>query len=211
MNKTTNKRIAKNTLLLHIRLFLSLIINLYTSRVILEVLGVEDYGVYNIIAGVVATFAFMSYTMGSATSRFITFELGLPNNGAIDKVFSSSVTAHIIIAILVFVLCETLGLWLLNDKLVIPSDLFYIAHILFQLSVCCIILSIIQAPYMATIIANEKMNVYAYIEIINVSLKLLIVYLLLIIEYNKLLTYGVLVLFVSLIVASVYIIYCKKK
>ena len=205
-----NKRLVKNSLFLYFRMLFSMAISLYTSRVVINVLGIEDYGVYNIVGGVVAIFTFLSSTMSSATSRFITYELELGDKNKIKRVFSSTVTAHYLISLIVVILCETVGLWLLNDKLVLPKDQFVIIHILFQLSIMSVVVSIIRTPYISAIMAYERMDVFAYFEITNTILKLLIVYLLLVVQYNKLLVYGFLVLLLSIVISLLYYIYCRK-
>ena len=207
---TSNQRIAKNTLMLYIRMLLSIAVTLYTSRVVLEVLGVEDYGIYGVVGGVVAMFAFLNSSMSGATSRFLMYEMGKDDAFRLRDTFSSALIIHIAIALLVFVLAETIGLWFLCNKLVIPEDRMVAAHWVYQCSVISAMLGFTQVPYNASIIANERMGVYAYIEILNVSLKLLIVYLLPVFELDKLKLYAVLVLAVSVIVMMTYRIYCMR-
>ena len=174
-----NKRIAKNTVLLYIRMFISVIVGLYTSRVVLNTLGVEDYGVYNVVGGIVAMFSFLNASMSGATSRFLTYELGKNNLFKLEQTFSSAMVIHIGIAVAVFILAETIGIWFLMNKLVIPESRMLAAHIVFQLSILAMMVTITQVPYNASIIAHEKMDVYAYVELLNVFLKLGIVFLLL--------------------------------
>ena len=212
MNQTSNnKRIAKNTMMLYIRMLLSMVVSLYTSRVVLEVLGVEDYGIYGVVGGVVAMFSFLNSSMAGATSRFLTFEMGKGDAQRLRDTFSSALIIHFGIALVVFILAETVGLWFLNNKLVIPESRMGAAHWVYQCSIISTMLAITQVPYNATIIAHEKMDVYAYIEILNVTLKLLIVYLLTIGNLDKLKMYAVLVLSVSVIVMMAYRIYCMRK
>lgn len=208
---SNKKRIAKNTVMLYIRMLLSTIVSLYTSRVVLQTLGVEDYGVYGVVGGVVSMFSFLNSSMSGATSRFITYEMGRKNFKRLQDTFSSSVIVHIIIFIIVFLLSETLGLWFLKNKLVIPEDRMFAANIVYQLSVISMFFTITQVPYNALIIAHEKMDVYAYVELLNVFLKLGIVFLLKIGNFDKLTLYAVLTLVVSIIVAVTYRIYCLKK
>lgn len=212
MQDTTsnNKRIAKNTIMLYIRMFISMLVGLYTSRVVLATLGVEDYGIYGVVGGVVAMMGFLNASMSGATSRFLTFELGRGDKDRLAKTFSSALIVHIAIAIIVFILAETVGLWFLCNKLNIPEGRMEAAHRVYQFSILATMLSITQVPYNATIIAHEKMDVYAYMEILNVSLKLLIVYLLTIGDFDKLKLYAVLTFAVSLIIMMIYRIYCLR-
>ena len=208
---SNSKRIAKNALMLYIRMFLSMIVGLYTSRVVLNTLGVEDYGIYGVVGGVVSMMGFLNASMSGATSRFITFELGKGNFQRLKDTFSSALIVHIGIALIVLIVAETVGLWFLNNKLVIPEERMYAAHWVYQLSILSAMLGITQVPYNACIIAHERMGVYAYIEILNVSLKLLIVYLLLIGDFDKLILYAILTLAVSIIIIMTYRIYCIRK
>ena len=207
---SSNKRIAKNTVMLYIRMLLSVVVSLYTSRVVLEVLGVEDYGLYGLVGGVVSMFSFLNSTMAGATSRFLTFEMGKGDENRLKATFSSSLIIHIGIAILVLLLIETLGLWFLNNKLDIPEGRMSAAHWVLQLSVLGMFVSFTQVPYNAAIIAHEKMDVYAYVELLHVFLKLGIVYLLSIGNFDKLIFYAFLVLVVNVIVALTYRIYCIR-
>ena len=208
---SSNKRIAKNALMLYIRMFLTMIVGLYTSRVVLATLGVEDYGIYGVVGGVVAMMGFLNASMSGATSRFLTFELGRGDRQRLADTFSSALIVHIGIALVVFVLAETVGLWFLCNKLVIPDGRMEAAHWVYQCSILSAMLSITQAPYNASIIAHEKMDVYAYVEILNVSLKLLIVYLLVIGNFDKLMLYAVLHLAVGVTIMLIYRIYCIRR
>ena len=208
---TSNKRIAKNALMLYIRMFISMIVGLYTSRVVLATLGVEDYGIYGVVGSVVAMMGFLNASMAGATSRFLTFELGRGDKQKLAETFSSALIVHIGIAIIVFILAETVGLWFVCNKLVIPEGRMEAAHWVYQCSILSAMLGITQAPYNASIIAHEKMDIYAYVEILNVSLKLLIVYLLVIGDFDKLKLYAVLVLAVSILILTIYRIYCIRK
>lgn len=207
---TSNKRIAKNALMLYIRMFLAMIVGLYTSRVVLATLGVEDYGIYGVVGGVVAMMGFLNASMSGATSRFLTFELGRGDKKRLADTFSSALIVHIGIAILVFFIAETVGLWFLCNKLVIPEGRMTAAHWVYQCSILSAMLGITQAPYNASIIAQEKMDVYAYVEILNVTLKLLIVYLLVVGNFDKLILYAILVLAVSVLIMAIYRIYCIR-
>lgn len=210
-NAENNKRIAKNTLLLYVRMFISIIVGLYTSRVVLEVLGVNDYGVYNVVGGIVAMFAFLNSAMTAASQRFISYELGTKNFDRLKEVFSTSVEIHVVIALIIFVLAETVGLWFLNTKLNISPERMVAANWVYQSTVLSFMLTVVSVPYNASIVAHEHMKAYAYISILEVTLKLVIVFLLLIIPYDKLITYSILVLFVALVVRMTYSLYCKRK
>lgn len=204
------RRIAKNALMLYIRMFITMIVGLYTSRVVLHTLGVEDYGTYGVVGGVVAMMGFLNAAMGGATSRFLTFELGRGDKKRLADTFSSALIVHVGIALVVLVLAETIGLWFMTHKLVIPEGRMTAAHWVYQLSIVSAMLGITQTPYNASIIAHEKMGVYAYVEILNVTLKLLIVYLLTIGNFDKLILYAILVFAVSVIIIMVYRIYCIR-
>lgn len=206
-----NKRLARNTLFLYIRMGLSMIVSLYTSRVVLQALGVVDYGIYGLVGGVVAMFSFLNSTMAGATARYITYELGRGNRLRLKQTFSMAFYVHLIIAIILVIICETFGLWFLNHKLVIPENRIFAANCVYQLSILSVIFSVTQVPYSASIVAHEKMNIYAYVELANVFLRLLIVFLLGFIMYDKLILYAVLVLVVTCCIMIYYRYYCKKK
>ena len=205
-----NKRIAKNTLLLYFRMLISVIVGLYTSRVVLNTLGVEDYGIYNVVGGIVAMFSFLNASMSGATSRFLTYEMGRNNSEKLTATFSSAMIVHIGIAAIIFIIAETVGLWFLANKLVIPEERMFAAHIVYQFSILSMIINVTQVPYNASIIAHEEMGVYAYVELLNVFLKLGIVFLLLLGKYDKLILYAVLIFIVATTIAIIYRIYCKK-
>ncbi len=207
---SNNKRIAKNTVALYIRMLLGLVVSLYTSRVVLATLGVEDFGVYGVVGGVVGMFAFLNAAQKGATSRFITFELGRGEKGCLNDTFVSARIVHICIALLVVLLVETVGVWFLNNKLVIPEGRMYAAHWVLQLSILTTFLGIVQTPYGALIIAHEKMGIYAYVELLHVFLKLGIVYLLVIGDFDKLILYAILHAAVSIIILLIYRVYCIR-
>ena len=212
-NTSNSKRIAKNTVMLYIRMLLSMVVSLYTSRVVLQTLGVEDYGIYGVVGGVVGMFSFLNAAMSGATSRFLTYEMGKAAAGRESKLpqtFSSALIIHIGIALIVLVLSETIGLWFLNHKLVIPDERMDAAHWVFQFSILSMAVGVTQVPYNACIIAHEKMDVYAYIELLHVFMKLGIVYLLVIGSFDKLILYAGLVLTVQIIIAVIYRVYCIR-
>lgn len=211
MPSENNKRIAKNTLLLYFRMILTMLVSLYTSRVVLNTLGVEDFGIYNVVGGVVVMFGFLNSSMASATQRFLSFELGRQDGQKLKEVFSMSLNIHFIIAFIIFLLAETIGLWFLNTQMVIPEARKQAALWVYQFSILAFIVNIISVPYNASIIASEKMNVFAYVSILEVSLKLLTVFILQWFAYDKLMLYAVLSLFVALVIRIIYGVYCKRK
>lgn len=206
-----SKRIAKNTLLLYVRMGISLLVSLYTSRVILNTLGVDDFGLYCVVGGIVAMVGFLNASMSSSTSRFLTFELGRGNVEQLKDIFSSAMIVHIGIAALVFVFAETVGLWFLYNKLVIPESRMAAAAFVYQLSILATVIEITQVPYSASIISRERFGIYAYIEILNVCLRLVSVYLLLIGDWDKLKLYSILVFFSSFLIMIVSRVYCIRQ
>ena len=209
-NSANNQRIAKNTLLLYVRMLFGMLVSLYTSRVILQTLGVEDYGVYNVVGGVISMFTFLNSAMSSATSRYITFEIGKDNIEQLKKVFSTSLQIHAIIALLIVILGETVGLWFLMNELVIPDGRMDAAMWVYQCSIVSCVVGIMSVPYNADIIAHEKMSAFAYISVLETILKLAIVYLLVVLPFDKLKVYAVLVLMVGLLIRYIYTRYCHK-
>lgn len=205
-----NKRIAKNTLLLYFRMLLTMAVSLYTSRVVLSTLGVEDYGIYNVVGGVVAMFSVISGTLSAAISRFITYELGKGDRDKLTRIFSSSVTIQLGLGLIILILAEAIGVWFLNAKMNIPESRMYAANWVFQLSIVTFVINLISVPYNAAIIAHERMSAFAYISILEVSAKLLIVYLLLISPVDRLIFYAILMASVALIIRFVYGYYCKR-
>lgn len=205
-----NRRIARNTLMLYFRMLLIMAVTFYTSRVVLQTLGIEDYGIYNVVGGIVAMFGFLNSAMSSGTQRFLTFELGRGDKEKLKRVFITSMNIHIIIAVIVFILAETAGLWLLYNKMTIPEDRFDAAFWVYQCSILSTMVMFISVPYNATIIAHERMSAFAYISILEAILKLLIVYLLLLGDIDKLILYAVLMLAVQVIIRFTYNIYCRR-
>lgn len=206
--RSSNRIIVRNSIMLYVRMLLTVVVGLYTSRVVLSTLGVEDFGIYGVVGGIVAMFSFLNASMSGATSRFLTYELGKGDNAHLAKTFSNALLAHLLIVVVILLLSETIGLWFLCNKLVISSERMYAAHIVYQLSIISAIFNITQVPYNSCLIAHEKMDVYAYVEMLNVSLKLLIVFLLGIGGMDKLIMYAILVLCVSAVIMLIYRIYC---
>lgn len=210
-NSANNKRIAKNTLMLYIRMFLMMAITLYTSRVILESLGVEDFGIYNVVGGVVVSFSVLTNALSGATTRFITFGLGKGDYEKLKDIFSTSVNIQIYLSIIIIVLAQTVGLWFLNTQMNIPSDRVEAANYIYEYSIITFIVRLILVPFNALIIAHEKMSFYAYISIIEAIMQLGIVYLLVFTPNDKLEAYGFLTMLVAVLVFIMYFIYCRVK
>ena len=208
---SSTKRIAKNTLMLYFRQILIMLVSLYTVRVVLATLGAEDYGIYNVVAGVVVLFSFVNTTMATSTQRFLNFNIGKNDNEKTQQTFSSSVLIHFGIAIIFIVLAESLGVWFVDAKLNIPVERRTAAFWCYQFSVITTIFNVLRVPYNAMIIAYEKMSFFAWMSIIEALLKLLVVYLLLISTADKLIAYSLLLTFVSIIILFCYKIYCNKK
>lgn len=205
-----NKRIAKNTLFLYFRMMFIILVSLYTSRVILKTLGVEDYGIYNVVGGFVSMFGFLNTAMSATTQRYITYSLGTKNTAQLNKVFSNCVMTHILIALIVLLFAESVGLWFLFNKMIIPESRMTAAFVVFQCSVVSTVVLILSVPYNADIIAHEKMSAFAYISIVEVTLKLLIVFLLKFSGIDKLIFYGILLLIVQCSIRLIYGSYCKR-
>lgn len=205
-----NNRIAKNTLLLYIRMFFMLLISLYTSRVVLSTLGIVDYGINNVVGGVITMLGFLTGSLSAASSRYITYDLGKGDMIALKKTFGNILSIHYILAAIVLVLGETLGLWFMSTQLQIPPEREIAAMWVYQFSILSFILAIINVPYNATIIAHEKMSAFAYISIADAILKLLIVYLLVIIPYDKLIIYAILFFCIQAFDRIVYGAYCSR-
>lgn len=206
----SSKRIAKNTLYLYVRMILIMGVTLYTSRVVLQQLGVSDFGVYNLVAGLVAMMGFFNAAMSSATQRYLSFDLGKGDLVRVQKTFSATLTIHLGIGILVVLLAETLGLWYVNNVMIFPEERIKAVNIVYQFSIATFILNIIQVPYNALIIAHERMSVYAYVSIVEALMKLGIVFLLVYFGDDKLITYAVLTFIVALITRLAYQIYCRR-
>lgn len=196
--------------MLYFRMLLTMAVTLYTSMVVLKTLGVDDFGIYNIVGGVVVLFSFLNNAMSTATQRFLNFEMGRGAEGDVNRMFSMSMTAHLSIALIVVLLSETIGLWFLNTQLNIPADRMNAANWVYQFTILTFCIQIIRVPYNASIIAYEKMSFYAYISIIEVVLKLLIVFLLLLFGWDKLQLYAVLTCGVTFIILILYKLYCNK-
>lgn len=210
-NQIDQKRIAKNTLMLYIRMGITMLVSLYTSRIVLKTLGVEDFGIYNVVGGVVVMFSFMSLTLTVAIRRFLAFELGKDAGGDVYQIFNSSIIAVLVTSIILIIGLETLGYWFLNYQLNIPSGRLEAANFVFQLSVLSFFFSMNLIPFSAAIVSYEKMGVYAYFGILETALKLALVLSLPHLHGDKLRIYAFLVVCLSIFMASCNYIYCSKK
>lgn len=204
-----NQRIAKNTIYLYIRMLINLGISLYASRVVLDVLGVDDYGIYNVVGGFVSMLAIFTSTITSAAQRFITFELGTGDLERLHKTFSTILCVILLLAAFIFVVGELFGLFFLERFLVIPEARMSAAHVVFHCSVIAFILNLIAIPYTADVVAHEHMNFFAIVSILDSVLKLVVVLSIASIEYDRLCSYAVLLVFVALIIRIIYVVYCR--
>lgn len=210
LQSNNNKRIAKNTLLLYVRMLFTMAVSLFTSRVILNTLGVEDYGINNVVGGIVTMFSVLSGSLSSSISRFITFELGKGNIERLKTIFSTGVNIQLGMSVLIIIIAEAVGIWFLNTKMNIPTDRMVAANWVFQCAILTFVLNLLSVPYNAAIIAHEKMSAFAYISVVEVSLKLIIVYMLMISPFDRLETYAVLLLLVGAVIRFIYGYYCKR-
>ena len=210
-NLSNNKRIAKNTLLLYLRMFLILAVTLYTSRVVLKTLGVSDFGVYTVVGGFVSMLAYLNAVFVGSTQRFMSYALGKGDKDKISATFATAKLTHFIIALVILLVAETFGLWFINNKLVIETGRMVAANWVYQCSIASLIITIISIPYNSCIVAHEHMQVYAYVSILEVVLKLVILYLLVVLPGDKLVIYALLHVVIAVIVRFCYTIYCRKK
>ncbi len=209
-NSENSRRIAKNTIMLYFRQIITMGVSLYTSRVVLSALGVEDFGIYNVVGGLVGMFAILSSSLSSAISRFITYELGKGNKERLKAIFSTSINVQIIISVIIVAVLELVGVWFLNNKLDIPPDRLDAAGVVLHISMLTFLVSLISVPYNATIIAHEKMSAFAYVSLLEVFLKLGVVMILSIVSYDKLVVYAWLLFGVALIIQAIYGVYCNR-
>lgn len=209
-NTVDNKRIAKNTALLYVRMLFSMVVGLFTSRVILASLGVVDYGINNVVGGVVAMFGFLNAAMTTSTQRYLTYELGRGDTERLGLTFMTSMYIHILIAVAVVVLAETVGLWFLKNKIVIPDGREVAAMYCYQFAILSTVISILSYPFNAAIVSHERMSAFAYISILDVILKLAIAYILYTVNSDKLIVYSILLFSVQILLTLIYVIYCRK-
>ena len=210
LQSNNNKRIAKNTLLLYFRMLFMMVVSLYTSRVILNALGVEDFGIYNVVGGVVAMFSVISGSLSAAISRFITYELGKGDQSKLNKIFSASVTIQLLLSLIIVVLIESVGVWFLNAKMTIPAERMTAANWVLQFSIITFVINLISVPYNAAIIAHERMSAFAYISILEAVGKLAIAFSIMVSPIDRLIFYAILMCVVAVVVRLTYGHYCKK-
>ncbi|MBQ9883257.1 MAG: hypothetical protein IJM43_02240 [Bacteroidaceae bacterium] len=206
-----SKKIAKNTVFLYVRLILVFVVTLYTSRVVLDKLGVVDYGLYNVVFSIIGLLSFLNGTLSAGTSRFITFELGKGNDSQLEATFCTALCTHIILAAIVFLIGETIGLWYVYNVMVCPPERSSAVFLVYQISIIATIISILQVPFTAEIMAHEEMDVYAYVGIYEALAKLFVVYMLFISSLDKLVLYASLVALVNLTVFLFYLFYSKHR
>ena len=209
--KVNNKRIIKNTLFLYFRMIVIMAINLYTVRAVLHQLGVVDYGIYNVVGGVVSMFSFLNSTLATSSQRYFSIELAKGDLKRLNQWFSLNITTFAIIILLFIVIAETVGLWFVNTQMTIPEDRMFAANVVYQLSIVTFCIHFINIPYNALIIAHERMSIFAYFSIIDAILKLVIVFMLSISTLDKLIVYGALMLLTSCLNTSFYVIYNTRK
>lgn len=207
-----NTTIAKNTVYLYFRSLLMMAIGLYTSRVVLQALGVSDFGLYNAIGSIVAMFAIINGVLSSGTSRFLTFELGRNDFEKLKKTFGAAFFMHVGMALFLFVLMETVGLWFVNSKMNIPAGREFAANVVYQLSIITCMLTLTQVPYSALIIAHEKMSIYAYVGIAEATFKLALIVALLYVPFgDNLIAYAIILALWSIGLQIFYRFYCYKR
>lgn len=209
--KVNNKRIIKNTLFLYFRMIVIMAINLYTVRAVLHQLGVVDYGIYNVVGGVVSMFSFLNSTLATSSQRYFSIELAKGDLKRLNQWFSLNITTFAIIILIFIVIAETVGLWFVNTQMTIPEDRMFAANVVYQLSIVTFCIHFINIPYNALIIAHERMSIFAYFSIIDAILKLVIVFMLTISTWDKLIVYGALMLLTSCLNTSFYVIYNTRK
>lgn len=207
--QVNRRRIAKNTLMLYLRMALVMVVSLFTTRIILKNLGEVDFGIYNVVGGIILLFGFLNSAMSQASQRFISFELASNDIERVKKVFFISVVIHIIIAITILVLAETIGLWFVSSQMNFPPERYKSAIFVYQFAILTFIINVITVPFTASIIAHEKMNIYAWVSIIDTTLKLTVAYLISIINYDKLQSYSLLIFMSTFSVNIIYWIYCR--
>ncbi len=211
MPEQNNKRIAKNTLFLYVRMAIVMVINLYITRVVLNVLGVSDYGVYNVVCGFVSMFGFLNTSMANGIQRFYNYELGKNGEDAVIKVYNTALIIQFVLAVGIVILTETIGVWYVNTKMVISPDRLFAANWIFQFSIISLVFVILQIPYSAAILAYEKMDYYAVVSIIDAVMKLAIVLVLPHLSGDSLILYGLLIMMISILDFILYSAYCHRR
>ena len=205
-----NRRIARNTVFLYIRTFFTMLVSLYTSRIVLQALGVDNYGVYNVVGGLVGMFTIATGPISSAISRFLTFGLGKGDPAHLRRVFSTSINLQGLMGLVIVLLGETVGLWFLNHEMQIPSESLVAANWVLQFTIVSVVIDILNLPYSAAIIAHEKMDAFAFMSVLSVLMKLGLVLLLLVVNVNKLIFFGAGCLVTSFVMRTIYIVYCSR-
>ena len=205
-----NKRIVKNTFYLYLRMLFVMAVSLYTVRAILDILGVVDYGIYNVVGGVVTMFAFMNRTLSTSSQRYFSIELARGDKERLVKWVCLNITAFFLLGLIIVFFLETIGLWFVNNKMTIPAERLMAANVVYQLSILSFLFHIISIPYLALVIAHEKMNVFAYVGVLEALGRLGIVFILMVISYDHLIIYGICILFLSLGASMSYILYCWR-
>lgn len=206
------RRIAKNTLMLYVRMLFCMLVSLYTSRVVLQALGVEDYGIYNVVGGFVAMFSMISSSLSSSASRFLTFELGKGNIEALKRIFSTSLSIHVVLSVIIVLLAETVGVWFLNTHMTISETRLYAANWVFQASIFAFVINLWSVPFRASIVAHERMSAFAYIGILDIVLRLVIVLFIAYsgLDFDRLIVYALLLVAVVCLMQMIYWRYCYR-
>lgn len=204
-------QVTKNTILLYIRMIFTVCINLYASRIILETLGVDDFGIYNIVGGIVLLLGFLNTSMAGCTARFLTYELGRNDTDMLNRTFAGALQIHIFIAAIVLILGETVGLWFVNTHINITESRYVAANFVYQFSLLSAVISFVQVPYRADLIARERLDIYAYVEIVNVILRLLAIYIVSYLSFDRLISYSGFITVVTFVVFLIYFFYSRSK
>ena len=209
-NSDNNKRIAKNTLMLYFRMLIMMGVNLYTSRVALDVLGASDFGLYNVVGGFVTMFTLISGAMTTASQRFLSFEIGKGNRGDVQSLFSTAVLIHVYLALIIFVVGESFGVWFVNTQMNFQEGRYIAANWVFQFSLITLIVNVLSVPYNAALVAYERMSAFAYISILEALLKLAIIFLLVVSPFDKLILYAALLALIAITIRIIYSVYCHR-
>lgn len=210
MSSVNNKRIAKNTIYLYLRMLFVMAVGLYTVRAILDILGVVNYGLYNVVGGVVTMFAFMNRSLSTSSQRYFSIELARGDKEKLSKWFCLNITSFLGIGLIIALFLETVGLWFVNTQMTIPKERLTAANVVYQLSIISFLFHIVSIPYLALVVAHEKMNVFAYVGILEALGRLVIVFILTLLTFDKLIIYGILILLLSVGTSMSYIIYCWR-
>lgn len=206
-----NKRIAKNTIILYIRMVIMMLVSLYTSRIVLKTLGIDDFGIYQVVGGIIVLFSFLNNGLSAASNRFITAEISKGTVESGKKVFNVCLQSHLLIAMIIFIFAETIGLWLVNSVLNIPESRMFAANVIYQISIINSILSIVSSPFNTSLIAYEKMDIFAYFAVFDAIMKLTVAILICEISGDKLILYATFLLIAAIFHSLLNYIYCNKK